>query len=265
MEIWVPSLLVTTPGCSDNRRRDPVGRQLLGVVAVDVLLGGHRVPRHQRVRRRRHVDFADIHRLLLQREILGDRLTRQNPQAGHADRLVSDELGDEVDRPRRNVVNEVVPTGIGHGAEGGAFDSYLRTGNRRARLIPYPSFEFTSRLGVERGRAHEQGDCRERDPPRCASEGADTAFFHGDVLRWRDTCLPLTRNIAKALIASRLPSTRVPDEQRLLLPVGRTAGDKTDVNAKNFGTPTSARSDGREYGVSQITCQGRDCWRVSDM
>ena len=127
--------------------------------------------------------------------------------------------GDEVDRPGWNVVDEVVPVGVGHGAERGAYDSYLRVRDRRARLVAHPAFEFTSRLGVERGRAHDQGDCRQRDAPRCAGEGAHTTLLHGHVLQRCDTCLPLTRNIAKALIASRLPSTRVPDEQRLLLPL----------------------------------------------
>ena len=33
-----------------------------------------------------------LHRRLLEREVLGDRLARQDPQAGHPDRLVPDEL-----------------------------------------------------------------------------------------------------------------------------------------------------------------------------
>ena len=84
------------------------------------------------------------------------------------------------------VVDEVVALRIRECIERGAHKEHLRIGNGGACLIAHPAFDLTSRaLGEERTGSHSQYDCREREAPRGACEGADTALLHGYVLQRR--------------------------------------------------------------------------------
>jgi hypothetical protein len=165
---------------------DPVHREVGGEVAVDALLRGDFVSRHQRLDRH-DVDRLEDHGRGFHRDVLRDGLTREDPHAGHIDRPVSDEGRMDRHRARRHVVHEVVTLGVRQGAERRSCERDLRVVDGRAVLVANPALDLTSRLGLEHSCPETQRDCHERAKARHASEGADTALLHGNVLQRRET------------------------------------------------------------------------------
>ena len=95
---------------------------------------------------------ALLDELAEQGEVLGDRLTRQHPEARHPDRLVPDERGGQVNRPGRHVIEEPIALTVGYGTECRPINPDLGASDRRSRLVPNSSFELTSRLSMQRTR-----------------------------------------------------------------------------------------------------------------
>ncbi len=164
----------------------PVDREIVGELAVDPLLRGDLVARHQRLSLLDHGDLLDLDRGLLQLDVDRDGLAGEHLHAVHLGRLVPDESGPNTVGPGRHVVDEVVPLRIGKRVKRAPYDKDLRVGDGCARLVADPAFDLTSRpLGQKRSRSEPQYDCREREVSRCACEGADTALLHGYVLQRR--------------------------------------------------------------------------------
>ena len=163
-----------------------VDRQIAGELAVDPLLRGHLVSRHQRLGLGDDGDLLDLDRGLLQLDVDRDGLAGEHLHAVDLGRLVADERGPDAVGAGRYVVDEVVALRIRERVERGAHDEHLRVGDGRARLVTHPAFDLTSRaLGEERTGSQAQSDCREREAPRGACEGAYTALLHGYVLQRR--------------------------------------------------------------------------------
>jgi hypothetical protein len=164
--------------------RDAVHRKLVGVAAVDPLLRGHLVARHQRSLRGDDRDVLHLERRGLEGHIDRDRLAALHADVRHLGGLVPDERGPDVHRASGHVVHKVVAVGVRLRPEAGADDDHLGIGNWRALLVAHSAFDLTSRrLRQERARSRRQRDCRERERPRHASEGAHTALLHGNILQ----------------------------------------------------------------------------------
>ncbi len=164
---------------------DVVHRQGVGELTADALPGRDLVPGNQG-RLARHHDVLDLDRGLREREIDGRGLAGQHPDAVRTHGAIADEGRAHRVRASGHVVHEIVALGIREGAERLPHDCDLGIRDGRARLIPNPALDFTSRLGRQRRNAKAERDCRERASARNASEGSYTALLHGNVLQRRE-------------------------------------------------------------------------------
>ena len=80
---------------------EPVDRQIAGELAVDPLLGGHLVSRHQRLGLGDDGDLLDLDRGLLQLDVDRAGLAGEHLDAVHLGRLVADEGGPDAVACRR--------------------------------------------------------------------------------------------------------------------------------------------------------------------
>ena len=151
------------------------------------------------------LDALELDRSALQREIQGHGLAGQHPELAHLDRAVAHE--DSADRRRagREVVDEVMTAGIGHGAERGARRRDLGLGDTCAgQILDAPLDGPGGRLRAQRRRLgqnrHPSGKAQRASHTYVAPAGASVDGNGAG----GTTTLPPMRSEAAATVRERL-------------------------------------------------------------